>query len=71
MRIKINSLNDVYEFVKHAQDVDGDIIVSKGKFHVDGKSVLGILSLDMSDGVNVTYPEEATAFGDFLSKFEI
>ena len=71
MRIKINSLNDVYDFVKHAQDVEGDIIVSKGKFYVDGKSVLGILSLDMSDGVNVMYPEEATAFGEFLSKFKV
>lgn len=71
MRIKINSLNDAYEFVKHAQDVKGDIIVSKGKFHVDGKSVLGILSLDMSDGASVTYPEEDIAFGKFLSKFEV
>lgn len=71
MRIKINSLNDVYDFVKHAQDVEGDIVVSKGIFHVDGKSVLGILSLDMSDGVNVMYPEEATIFGEFLSKFKI
>ena len=71
MRIKINSLNDVYDFVKHAQDVEGDIVVSKGIFHVDGKSVLGILSLDMSDGVNVMYPEEATAFDEFLSKFKI
>ena len=71
MRIKINSLNDIYDFVAHAQDVNGDVIVSKGKFHVDGKSALGILSLNMSEGVNVTYPEEATAFGEFLSKFVI
>ena len=71
MRIKIDNLNDIHELVKQAQAVDGDVIISKGKFAVDAKSTLGVLSIDMSDGATIDFPEAAIDFKDFLNKFEI
>lgn len=67
--IKIPGINDVNAFVQKARSVDGDILVSRGKFCVDGKSVLGMFSLDVTDGCTVEYPEDAIEFENFLQQF--
>ena len=71
MIISIKGLNDVYTFVSKAQEVDGDITVQRGRYAVDGKSVLGIFSLDMSQNVVIEYPETAKEFEDFINNFEV
>ena len=67
--IKIPGINDVNLFVSNARMVEGDILVSRGKFCVDGKSVLGMFSLDVTDGCTVEYPEDATEFEAFIQQF--
>lgn len=67
--VKINTINDLNAFVQKARFVDGDVIVSRGKFSVDGKSILGVFSIDVSEGCFVEYPEDAKDFDDFLSPF--
>lgn len=69
--ISIKGLHDVYTFISKAQAVDGDIIVSRGRYAVDGKSVLGIFSLDMSQDITVSYPETALEFEEFISQFKV
>ena len=69
--ISIKGLHDVYTFISKAQAVDGDITVTRGRYAVDGKSVLGIFSLDMSQDVTVTYPETATEFEEFILNFKV
>lgn len=71
MRIKISNLKDIRELVSQAQLVDGDVILSKGKFAVDAKSALGVLSLDISDGATIDFPATATSFAEFLSQFKV
>lgn len=71
MRIKMTSLNDKYNLIEQAEKLDGDVIISKGATHLDGKSLLGVLNLDMSDGVNITYPKGAKEFESFLNRFKI
>lgn len=71
MIISIKGLNDVYKFVAMAQEVEGDITVQRGRYAVDGKSVLGIFSLDMSQDVTVTYPSEAIDFENFIEQFKV
>ena len=68
-RIKIHSITDMTRFVQAAKEVEGDIIVEKGRYSVDGKSILGVLSLDMSSGVIIEYPKEALEFARFLQEF--
>ena len=71
MRIKITGINDKYQFIRQASKVDGDVNISKGSTHLDGKSLLGILKLDMTEGVNVTYPKDAKEFETFLEEYKI
>lgn len=71
MTISIKGLNDVYSFIKVAQEVEGDVTVSRGRYSVDAKSVLGVFSLDMSQDVTVEYPEVATDFETFISQFQV
>ena len=69
--ISIKSLNDVYKFVEKAQAVDGDVTVRRGRYNVDGKSVMGIFSIDMSQDVTVIYPTSAVEFNQFCEQFKV
>lgn len=71
MIISIKGLNDVYEFIKMAQEVDGDVTISRGKYSVDAKSVLGVFSVDMSQDVTIEYPSTAIEFENFIAQFEV
>ena len=67
--VKISSIHDVNEFVQQARFVNGDVLVNRGAYTVDGKSVLGMFSIDTSQGCTVTFPEDATEFETFVQKF--
>ena len=67
--IKINGLNDVYEFIRKASLVDGDVTVVRGKYAVDAKSILGVFSIDMSRETTIHYPADASAFDEFIQPF--
>ena len=68
--IKIVNINDLKEFVKKANDIEGDVIIQKGKFFVDGKSLLGLLSINISDHCRIYYPKDNIEFENFISSFE-
>lgn len=67
--ITINGITDMTNFIRHAVMVDGDVICRKGKYAVDGKSIMGVMSIDISTGVTVEYPDDATDFNEFLKQF--
>lgn len=71
MIISIKGLNDVYKFIQAAQAVERDVTVSRGRYSVDAKSVLGVFSLDMSQDVTVEYPAEAKEFEEFIKQFQV
>ena len=71
MMISIKGLNDVYKFVEKAQHTEGDITVRRGRYNVDGKSVMGIFSIDMSQDVTIEYPEDAIDFESFITQFKV
>ena len=68
--IKIHGINDVNNFVNEARKVEGDVLVSRGHFCVDGKSILGMFSIDVSQGCTVEYDEDEEYFDSFLKNFE-
>lgn len=53
MFIKLKTIDDVKEFVNICSKYDMDIDVKQSKFTVDGKSILGIFSLNLMDKLNV------------------
>ncbi len=59
--IKINEINDVYTLVNSLVAYDGDVDLESGRYKVDGKSLLGIFSLDLRHPIKLTYHNEDNA----------
>lgn len=49
MIIKLKTIKDVEDFVEISNKYHDDIIIKQGKYAVDGKSILGIFSLNLLD----------------------
>ena len=71
MIISIKNVNDVYDFIKKASKVEGDVLLKRGNFAVDGKSFLGMLSIDISQDVIVMYPSDAVEFEQYIIQFKV
>lgn len=67
--VKIHDLDDVSAFIDISSKVNGDVICRRGHFAVDGSSAMGVMSIGISHGVTVEYPEDATDLDTFLDKF--
>lgn len=67
--ITLQGINDIIKFTQQASLVDGDIIVSRGAYKVDGKSLMGNMSIDVSQGISVEYPEDASKFKEFIQQY--
>lgn len=68
--IKIQNIADMNDFIQKAISVDGDVLGRKGKYVIDCKSIMGVISIDVSTGITVEYPETAMDFEEYISKFE-
>ena len=69
--IRITQIQDIYDFVAKASLVDGDVLVKKNSYCIDGTSLLGMFSIDTTKPVTVSYPADDTEFADYIKKFEI
>lgn len=69
--IKIYGIHDAIVLVNMATEVKGDVTISRGKYAVDAKSILGVMALDVSSGVTIEYPISAKEFDEYVSQFEI
>lgn len=69
LQIKINSITDIYNLVAAARKVDGDVTITRGHHAVDAKSTPGVFSVDLSTGVNISFPMAATGFEKFITSF--
>ena len=61
LNIKLREINDVYKLVNILVGFDGDVDLESGKYKVDGKSILGIFSLDLRQPIKLTYESEVNA----------
>ena len=53
VKININTINDVKNFVSIVSRCDYDVDIVSGRYAIDAKSILGIFSLDLSKPVTV------------------
>ena len=68
--IKLKEINDVYTRVNTLVAYDGEVDLESGRYKVDGKSLLGIFSLDLRKPVKLTYhSEDAEALKAALADF--
>ncbi len=61
LNIQLKEINDVYKLVNILVGFDGDVDLESGRYKVDGKSILGIFSLDLRQPIKLTYDKEAGA----------
>lgn len=68
-KIKLTELEDVKEFVHAAEKCDFDIDVFYNRVIIDAKSILGVLSLDLSRELTVKYGGKDMGFENVISKY--
>ena len=68
-KIRLVSIDDVKSFVKKANLLDYDVDLSLGKYTVDGKSIMGIFSLDLSRDIELTIHSDSEDFLNEIRRF--
>jgi phosphotransferase system HPr-like phosphotransfer protein len=69
--ICISDIRDITSLCHQAQSIKGAVDVSKGKYCVDACSLMGLLSIDLSTGADIEYPDDAASFDSFCSLYEV
>ena len=69
----VKEINDVYKLVNILVGFDGDVDLESGRYKVDGKSILGIFSLDLSKAIDLTIHGDGDidAILTVLKKYEV
>ena len=70
-QIRLTEFQDVKEFVTAAEQCDYDVDISYNRIVIDAKSLMGVLSLDLTKVLTVKYHEEDKDFEDMLEKYVI
>ncbi len=70
-KIKLNEASDVEEFVKAAGKCDFDIDIFYNRVIIDAKSILGIMSMDLTQELTVQCYGEDKEFEKAIQKFAI
>lgn len=68
-KIKLSATEDVKEFVTAAGSCDFDIDVFYNRMIIDAKSILGVLSLDLTKILTVQYAGTDHRFEQTLQKY--
>lgn len=53
--VSLEKFTDIYEFVNLTSKCKGDVIVKEGNFAIDGKSLMGLYSLDLTKILQVEF----------------
>ena len=72
--IKLATINDVRDFVDITRKYDMEIDLASGRYVVDGKSIMGIFSLDLLNPISLTAfgdEEECNEFFNEIDKYVI
>lgn len=70
-KVEFERIKDVIKFVQLAAEEKEKVTVTKDDYVVDGKSLMGVFSIDPSETIEVTYPANAGELREFLISFEV
>lgn len=68
--IRLSTIADVREFVGDIAAFDGDVDLSSGRYVVDGKSIMGIFSLDLLSPIQLTIHADDALADELLKKLD-
>ncbi|MBE6555560.1 MAG: HPr family phosphocarrier protein [Ruminococcaceae bacterium] len=60
VKIRLSTIADVRDFVNIVSKTDIDIDLQSGRYIVDGKSIMGIFSLDLLSPISLTAHSDDT-----------
>lgn len=66
--VKLNSINEVKEFVALTNRCAFDVDLMSGKYVIDAKSIMGIFSLDLAKPLKMTVHADGEQAADFLDE---
>lgn len=70
--IKLDTINDVKNFVNTVSKYDFDVDLVSGRYAVDAKSIMGIFSLDLAKPIKMEiYSDDCTSFLDEVKAFAV
>ena len=67
-KFKIETFEKAKKFNKIAEEVESDILVHSGRFIIDGKSLMGLFSLDLSNELKLEIIEKKEGEEDYFIK---
>lgn len=70
-QVRLNAAEDVREFVNAASKCDFDIDIFYNRIIIDAKSILGILSMDLTKNLTVKCYGENPHFNEVIAKFAV
>ena len=70
-KIRFREPEDVREFVRAASKCDFDIDVFYNRIIIDAKSVIGVMSMDLSNILTVKCHGHSDQFSQVLSKYAV
>lgn len=65
-KLRLSKVDEVRQFVDLASFVDGEVMLKSGRWCINGKSILGVFSLDLSSDIDC----EVEASEDSLTALE-
>ncbi len=69
-KIRINTINDVKNFVSIVSKCDYDVDIVSGRYAIDAKSIMGIFSLDLSKELELhVHSDDCKDFLDEIKDF--
>lgn len=68
VKVNINTINDVKNFVSVVSRCDYDVDIISGRYAIDAKSIMGIFSLDLSKELTLNIHSDDCA--DFLDQIK-
>lgn len=71
MKVLLDNVNKVKKFVDICSKSSENIDVTSGRFIVDGKSIMGVFSLDLSQPIDVNICGEDKEFIKNIAEFEV
>lgn len=68
--IQFSNMEEILQFCSRCKNMDADIDVKHGNKWIDGKSLLGLMSLDMGKTLQlVVYGEDSEAVDSYFKEF--
>lgn len=71
LKIKLDTTDDIKEFLNETVKIKSDVDLIKGSRIVDAKSTIGVMTLDLSDPVEIAIHSENKDLLELFKKWQV